>query len=358
MEVVAAAAVPVPDAAHQEMAALREFFRGPVRRALSAGGFTGKALVLGLPARDMHASSAKREQPGSPGGAADVGDEAASRWLRIPSARAIVRQIEAGDVRDNGTLRREVVTIAVRRAVVERYAAAAAAANLEVTSVASEPEALLAALAHCGGRSAAALRFVIDLGFSGTRVYAGVGRRLMFARCLGVGGRQLEEAISYAVGVSREQTCELRAQLPLLHEVATPACERMRLVDAACDETVERLAKDIRLCHCYLAATFPAAPVRDLVFTGGGARHRRLCQRVAEAVGLPARAANPLSRLAGAAHFTASLGNGRSVAGPAWLAALGLCAGAVATPEAEEALRPDEESPAIVGGLVPATVAR
>jgi Tfp pilus assembly PilM family ATPase len=312
-ELVAAAAAPVPPAASLDATALAGLFRGPVRRMLSAGGFRGRRVVLSVPACHMYAASL-RASAGD-----DEPDGGDRQWLPFPEAEAMVRRVDAGDLCRGGSARGEVVSLAVRRQVIQRYTGAASAAGLEVVGVTSEPEAVLGALA-LGGADSRLMRLVVDLGLTGTRVYAAVGRRLLFARCLRVGGATLERDVAGALGVGREQTCALRAVLPPLDGAGGIADEQLRKVDAACDTAVERLTHELRLCHHYVSATF-GLPVHHIVFVGGGARHRRLWQRVASGVGLPARAADPLARLAGR-RTPPSIPGG--VAPSSWAVAAGL----------------------------------
>jgi len=147
---------------------------------------------------------------------------------------------------------------------------------------------------------------------------AGMGRRLLFARRLRTCGRDLEAAVSAALGVGPEEACSLRTKLPPLdHKHDAVPDERLRKVDQACQETVFRLVTEIRLCLGYVSAVFGNTPVHHVVFVGGGAKYRRLCQRVASGLGLPARAADPIGRLVRTDGAPAA-------GGPVWATAVGL----------------------------------
>ena len=312
---VAAAAAPVPAAAWEDAAALAAFFRRDLRRLLASSGFRGRQAILALPAHHMHATSVREQRPG--GATSDPSTEPAPGWLPFDASEALVRRIEAGDVYDAAGRSREVVTLAVHRHIIARYVEAAAAAGLDVVGVAAEPEALLAALALSGADSRL-MRLVVDLGLSCTRVYAGMGRRLLFARRLRTCGRDLEAAVSAALGVGPEEACSLRTKLPPLdHKHDAVPDERLRKVDQACQETVFRLVTEIRLCLGYVSAVFGNTPVHHVVFVGGGAKYRRLCQRVASGLGLPARAADPIGRLVRTDGAPAA-------GGPVWATAVGL----------------------------------
>jgi type IV pilus assembly protein PilM len=309
---VAAASAAVPAGAWDDAADLAAYFRRDVRPLLASNGFRGRQVMLALPAHHLYATSLR--EAGDPH-APQAGTEPAPDWLPFDPSEALVRRIDAGEVYDADGRRREVVTLAVRRNVVGAYLAAAAAAGLEVEGVTAEPEALLAALALSGADSRL-MRLVVDLGLGCTRVYAGIGRRLMFARRLRTGGRDLEAAVTAAVGVGPEEACALRTRLPLLGD-DTFADDVLRKVDQACQETVFRLVTEIRMCLEYVGAVFTRTPVHHIAFVGGGARYRRLCQRVASGLGLPARVADPMGRLAQAKPSD-------TCRGPAWATAVGL----------------------------------
>jgi len=313
---VAAVAAPVPAGAWEDPAALAAYFRRDVRRLLASSGFRGRQAVLALPAHHMHAASVRAVR----GVGIDGWEEPAPSWLPFELSEAVIRRVDAGDVYDGGRHRREVVTLAVRRGVVDAYVEAAGAAGLEVVGVTPEPEALLGALALSGADSRL-MRLVVDLGLGCTRVYAGIGRRLMFARRLRTGGRDLEAAIAAALGVGAEEACSLRSQLPPLDRDGEAVSDpRLRKVDQACQETIFRLVTEIKMCLEYVAGVFGGTPVHHIVFVGGGAKYRRLCQRVASGVGLAARVADPLGRLVRGQHADVRGPGG----GPLWATAVGL----------------------------------
>jgi type IV pilus assembly protein PilM len=320
-EVVAAAGSPVADGVWDDPQELARYFRRDVRAILGRGGFRGRQVALALPAHHLFVGSVRKDHA-RPGTAGEDLEDPLPEWVPLRASEALVRHVEAGDVYDGGERRREVVTLAVARQVVDAYLAAASGAGLEVVSVTAEPVALLAALA-LGGADSRTMRLVVDLGLTSTRVYAGIGRRLVFARRLRTGGRNLERAVRSALGVGADESCSLRAQLPPLDHADTVPDARLRRVDEVCQEAVFRLVTEIRTCLEYVASVFGNTPVHHIEFVGGGAKYRRLCQRVAHGVGVSARVADPLGRL----YARAGAGRGKAAPndGPAWAAAVGLC---------------------------------
>jgi Tfp pilus assembly PilM family ATPase len=223
---------------------LGRFFRDSLRPLLDQAGFLGKRAVLALPAAHMHVTRLRVRAWCDESVCREIVHHHALDWLPFPPSHGLIRRIDAGEVYDGHEPSREIILLAMHRELVERYLDAAASARLEVALVMAEPLALLCALAAEDTLGTPA-RLVIDFGHHGARIYAGKGRRLLFARILHAG-------------------------MPRTH-----------------------LPTELRRCRQYIDHTFPAHPLEELVFTGGGARDVELCRKLAEAVGLPARLAEP-----------------------------------------------------------------
>ena len=74
------------------------------------------------------------------------------------------------------------------------------------------------------------------------------------------------------------------------------AFNRAALVDRAYEEPLQRLVGELSLCRRYHEATFPSLPVGRLIFVGGEARHRSLCQNIARQMDLAAQIGDPMVR--------------------------------------------------------------
>ncbi len=73
--------------------------------------------------------------------------------------------------------------------------------------------------------------------------------------------------------------------------------DQFRRVMRACSDPLGKLVEELNLCRRYYEATFPGKPVDRLVFIGGEARHRALCQHVAQEMSLVAQLGDPLARM-------------------------------------------------------------
>jgi type IV pilus assembly protein PilM len=109
---------------------------------------------------------------------------------------------------------------------------------------------------------------------------------------------------------------------------ADPA-EQIVLVEEALHEPLGRLIEELGLCRRYYEATFQNKPVEKLVFVGGEAKQRRLCQHVAREMQLAAQVGDPLVRMGRISEIGIESGIDRRQPQPGWATAIGLSLGPV-----------------------------
>ena len=104
--------------------------------------------------------------------------------------------------------------------------------------------------------------------------------------------------------------------------------KQAKLVEQACKDSLNRLVEELELCRRYYETTFPDKPVQRLIFIGGEARQKALCQHIARAMGLAAQVGDPMVRFKRDANAD-DLADGldRKQQHPAWSVALGLSMG-------------------------------
>jgi len=103
--------------------------------------------------------------------------------------------------------------------------------------------------------------------------------------------------------------------------------DQSRQVDHACREPLTKLVEELDLCRRYYEATFPSKPVDRLIFAGGEARQRALCQHVARELGIAAQLGDPLVRMGRISDIGIETGIDRRQPQPSWAVALGLSLG-------------------------------
>jgi hypothetical protein len=124
-------------------------------------------------------------------------------------------------------------------------------------------------------------------------------------------------------------------QQPRVAAAAAPAdlggdlVEQARLVDLACAEPLAKLIEELDLCRRYHESTFTTRPVDRLVFVGGEARHRGLCQQIARQLSLAAQVGDPLVRMGRTSDVGVESGIDRRQPQPSWAIAIGLSMGPV-----------------------------
>lgn len=127
-----------------------------------------------------------------------------------------------------------------------------------------------------------------------------------------------------------------------LHQPAVPAtpratkgklpadpAEQTVLVEEAIHEPLVRLVEELGLCRRYYEATFQNKPVEKLIFVGGEAKQRRLCQHIARDMSLAAQVGDPLVRMGRISEIGIETGIDRRQPQPGWATAIGLSLGPI-----------------------------
>ncbi|HET6250793.1 MAG TPA: pilus assembly protein PilM [Tepidisphaeraceae bacterium] len=109
---------------------------------------------------------------------------------------------------------------------------------------------------------------------------------------------------------------------------AAASLEQQR-IERALREPVARLVEELSLCRRYHEATFPDRPIQRLIFVGGEAQQRDLCQQIARALGIGAQIGDPLVRMGRTTQVGIESGIDRRQPQPAWAVAIGLSMGPV-----------------------------
>lgn len=131
-------------------------------------------------------------------------------------------------------------------------------------------------------------------------------------------------------------TATMPAPTTISRGVATPdPQETARQVEQACREPLNKLIEELDMCRRYYEATFTNRPVDRLVFVGGEAKHRSLCQYIAQGLGVAAQVGDPLVRMGRISEVGIESGIDRRQPQPNWTVAIGLSMGAAAQGPAE-----------------------
>lgn len=279
---VASASIEVPAAQRATSAGPIEAFQQAVDETLAQHEFRGRRVILGLPATYVHIDRLRLSSTlGEDEIHKAVSYESVDRLPFHPS-RAMLRHHVAGQVYENDEPRHEVILMAVRSDVTERLLSAAAKAKLDVVGIRPEPMALVEAFGRDGGDRG---RAIVDIGHGSTRLYVACGAKIQFARSIGIGWQHVSPRTETEGNAAEESSGGATA-------TAVLTTDGTKTATATNLEAIRRLSRELSLSLHYHQETFPASTVSELVFVGGASLHRRTCQQIASAVGLPARPAD------------------------------------------------------------------
>ena len=264
-----------------------------IRRAREGRKFRGRDAVFCLGADDLFVQNIR--VPTATGAELDklVQSEAAGR-LPFKSEEAEIRYIEAADVRQGDTFRREVILLACHKPALERILAVAAATSLRPVAIDVEPAALLRCYARQFRRDDDQQRrmMFVNLGAARTKVVIARGNDAMFVKYIDAGGRHLDEAVARSLEMPLDDAAALRR-----HNGDRRADQRdpdiARSIAEAVRPVLDRLANELSLCLRYFSVTFRGQRVAQAVL-GGGEASEAVAEWLAARLDVPCELGNPL----------------------------------------------------------------
>jgi len=242
-----------------------------LQQARQGRRFRGREAVLAIGGRDLFVQNIRVPQASGDDLLKTVCLEAAGR-LPFRSDEAEIRFLEAADVRQGDTIRREVIVLACQRKVIERLVGLAEGAGLAPVAIDVEPAAMLRCYARQFRRDEDQHNRVmfVNVGASLTSVVIARGPDAMFVKYIDVGGRQMDEAVSKHLKMALADAVALRQ-----HNGDRRADQRDPEVTRSVGESVrpvlEQLAAELSLCARYYSVTFRGQPLARIVLGGGEA---------------------------------------------------------------------------------------
>ena len=390
---IAAASADLPGHVRHNPALRMEYLAATTRDLLVQGRFQGRSAVLALPAATTFVQHLRLPKMDDEATRKALPWEARGK-LPIDPSHALLRHHVAGEVYQEQEARQEVILMAAGRDVVNQYLAAASRAKLDIVGMNVEAKAILDCFSHVYRRKtdADAVNCFVDIGCTGTRVVIARGTHMLFARNIAVGGDHFTRAVAASLGMTLDEArllrlrlCGQQAQsdaqkvqepsqaaaaeapadgsgLAVLNAALSaaqkngerpverrgtgkdpmaldpsPAAEaggdiaQSQAVQKAYAEPLRKLVEELDLCRRYYEATFQNRPVDRLVFVGGEAKHRTLCQHIAREMGLAAQVGDPLVRIGRESRIGIDSGIDCRLPQPNWAVAIGLSMGPART---------------------------
>ena len=384
---VAAASAGVPPHVRNEPLSRFNFFVENIRELLTQGNFRGRRVALNMPASMMHIQHVRLPKMDEDGLKKALPWEIRGKVPFDPT-QAVLRHIIAGEIFHDQEPKFEVIVMAARKDLVEQLIASAAKARLDVAGINVEPKAVLDCFSRIYRRKGdfETATLFADIGCTATRAIITQGGRIRFARAVPIGGEHFSRAVASTLQIPLEQARLMRTKIadeeePLperpqpaagglpatqrddnsfaLLSAAVAASERNQAavpsavpdsspaaieapqqqstalapsgdrqrVEQACQEPISRLVEELSLCRRYYETTFHNQPLERMVFIGGEANQRGLCQQIARSLGIAAQIGDPMTRINKDSDVGIEAGIDRRRPQPAWAIAIGLSMG-------------------------------
>lgn len=286
----------VPSHVRNDPLARLEFFTSTIPKTIREGSFSGRRCVLSVPAVNTLVRHVKvpRMDPSSTKNAVL---RTAQEELSYPIAEAVVKYIPITEIYTEGEPRQEILLIAIPRTTVEAYINMANHAHLDVLGMSIEPLAMADCFAALfdWARDEQQANLFLDIGHATTQVVISHGPQVAFVRNLERGMTLLDESISDGMKISVEEARTVRTSATGLDASG----EQYMKIKPRLEPWLEALADAIDKCLLYYQSLYRKSGVNRIVFTGGFAQERRLCQLLAQRLNLPAQVGDPASGLVG-----------------------------------------------------------
>lgn len=264
-----------------------------IRRAREGREFRGRRAVFCLGCDNLFVQNIRVPQAAGEELDKIVHHEAAGR-LPFSSEEAEIRYLDAADVRQADTVRREVILLACHRPQIERIISLAERAALVPVAIDVEPAALLRCYRSQFRRDDDQQRRMMfaNVGASNTAVVIARGPDAMFVKYVDTGGNHLDEAVAGNLKMRLPDAAALRR-----HNGDRRADQRDPEISRSIAESVrpvlDRLANELALCLRYYSVTFRGQPLSQIVL-GGGEASQSLADWLGRRLDLQCQLGSPL----------------------------------------------------------------
>jgi type IV pilus assembly protein PilM len=242
-----------------------------LRAAREGRDFRGRDAVLCLGGANLHVQNL-RVPKGSPEELQRMVYREAAGRIPFPVEQAELRFIEAGEVRQAGGVRREIIVLAVHQAVLEHQLQTLVESGLRPVAVDVEPLALLRCYLKQYRRDEDRDRraMFVHIGASQTLAVIARGVEVLFIKYIDVGGRHLDDAVAKTLKMELADASALRR-----HNGDRRADQQdpevSRGISEATRPIIDQLAGELSMCARYHSVTFRGEPLETFVLGGGEA---------------------------------------------------------------------------------------
>lgn len=329
----------VPAYLQHHPAAMMEWYVKTIKEKLSEKPFKTKLAVTALPARQVLTQHLRMPKL-SPQELQKALPWEAQGKVPFDINSALLRHIVAGEVYDNDSdeNKLEVILMAASKQVIDQHLNLVERSKIELEQVNVEPCALVNCFNYLleSAEENNATVFV-DLGHACSKVLVTHGSQIVFCRTISIAAEHLKKAISEKLSVDEIQAEKLYLNLeldqtprPLVQTEpsgiglgASAQCPSSDQPDgqnetqsatataiqggdhagqptdisAIVEPTLQCLADEIKSCLRYHDLMFENQQAGKVIFLGGMAKNKTICQKLAQGLRLPAQLGDPLARV-------------------------------------------------------------
>ena len=352
-QLVAAAAMELPEETRVDPGVRRSFYVKSLKELLASGSFKGKRAICSIPAYHTLVQHLQISRSEGSEFTNQIESQLRER-LNVNPSRMVVRNFRVGEIARDGSVKQEVICMAVSRDAAMKHIQIAQRVKLDVVGMHCEQVAIMNAFNHLFRNPEDKDRTIcfIDVGAATTKVMIVHGGTLSFSKTIHAAGnhftrqwaaenemgfddaRQARIAQSSAQssqgGDTKRQANEPEAGSQTA--TATQETKPVRLGATSLDQggsggpaVLDCLIDELKLCMRYFNSTFPDLKIEKLVFLGGESRHIATCQSIAKSLRIAAQLGDPLARLVKITQVDAGCGVDLNQAQPGWAVPFGLC---------------------------------
>ncbi len=323
-DLVAAGSADIPDENQADYQSRLNFCASAIKEILQRKQFSGRECVMCLPAEATFVQHVKIPRTPAENVSSAVLAEVQGK-LPFPAAGAEIRHIVAGEVIGDGEPRQEVIVVATARKTVMASLAMAHKAGLDVSGVNIESCAIVECFGRLFRRANDKNRGImfVDIGHASTQVVLSHGCQIVFARNVDIAGQTFDKSIAEQLGITPDEAAEIRKQLVSQDNNDV----RVQELRACLSEVSDQLASELTQCLLYHESIFRTLTIERVIFLGGLAMDRHLCQSIAQRVNLPAQIGDPLVRIGNLNTDGSEVELNRREPQPKWAVAVGLSLG-------------------------------
>lgn len=322
-----------------------QFIVEQIKKMLSASEFRGLKAVISLPASSIFIHHLRINKMSGPELVKALPFEVQGK-LPFDASAAMLRHVVVGEIYGGQEAKNEVILMAASRSAVAKHLAIIERAKLEIQALHVEPCAIIACFSHFFRRETdeKATTLFLDIGASNTKAIITHGYHMVFAKNIPTAGERFNRAVSAQLNIPYSEARMLRVKLAApegrgdqVHDLgATPTDDALtpriqesvsQQVNQAVKEPLDELVRELQYCVRYYESVFPARTIDRILFVGGEAQSKPLCQHIAKRLHLPASVGDPMAWINHQGGASLVAGVDRRLAQPAWSVAMGLSLG-------------------------------